>query len=172
MAEIARRAGGSKATLYNHFRSKLDLLQAVIQKACSDLEWRPPEVSEDLRSDLGSLARRVSALLDSARMQALLRLVQVGSGEAELGPELYRRCHAPLFFDVAAILDSHAQAGRLRLGSAAMAAEEFVGLVLGAGQVLAIRHLRGQAECDSSTLPVDDALSFFVCRYGAATMAS
>ncbi|EXG82417.1 transcriptional regulator [Cryptosporangium arvum DSM 44712] len=49
-AEVARRAGYSKATLYAHWPTRLDLIRDAVTQICD--EARHPEPGGDLRTDL------------------------------------------------------------------------------------------------------------------------
>lgn len=49
-AEVARRAGYSKATVYAHWPTKLDLIRASIDQICDDAGH--PRATGDLRADL------------------------------------------------------------------------------------------------------------------------
>ncbi|MFE1166326.1 TetR/AcrR family transcriptional regulator [Nocardiopsis sp. NPDC058789] len=57
-AEVARRAGYSKATVYAHWPTRLDLMRASVGRICDETDH--PEPTGDLRADL------VAGLVDFA----------------------------------------------------------------------------------------------------------
>jgi AcrR family transcriptional regulator len=58
-AEVARRSGYSKATVYTHWPTRFDLVRASIERICDETEH--PEATGNLRADLRA------SLLDFAR---------------------------------------------------------------------------------------------------------
>lgn len=90
MSTIAARLGGSKGTLYNYFRSKEQLFDAFVRRACArfadDLSMAPP-IEANLHVHLVHLARAFLDHLMSVDAMAVQRLV---IGEGGRFPELGR----------------------------------------------------------------------------------
>lgn len=133
---IAARAGVSKATLYNHFRSKEALFlftlgaetQAVQEKFLSLLETPSGEIEADLQQIGEHLVRKVSE-------PAHVRRYRIIAAEAERFPELGRA-----FYDctirtgeerMAAFLARAAEEGQLDVDDPEAAAADFFALCLG-----------------------------------------
>lgn len=74
-AEVARRAGYSKATVYAHWPTQLDLVRASVGRICDVAQH--PEPTGDLRADL------INGLLDFAGDLAEGRLERVLGGILE-----------------------------------------------------------------------------------------
>jgi AcrR family transcriptional regulator len=133
MSTIAARLGGSKGTLYNYFKSKEELFDAFVRRACArllqDMDAVPS--SEDARERLVQLARRFIDHLLSPQTMAIYRLVV---GEGERFPELAR-----LFYEAgprtgigatAALLEALMDQGTLRRGDPGLAAHQLKDLAL------------------------------------------
>src|SRR4029453_14776626 len=81
MSTIAARLGGSKGTLYNYFKSKEELFDAFVRRACARLQARMDLMPRDgsVRDRLLVLARGFMDHLLSAEAIAIHRIV-VGEG--------------------------------------------------------------------------------------------
>jgi AcrR family transcriptional regulator len=90
MSEIARKVGGSKATLYNYFCSKEELFTAVVDEKCQDIQemvFDAEMARDDFPKVLTQLAERfVEAVLQDDTI-ATFRLI---TAEAARFPELGR----------------------------------------------------------------------------------
>jgi AcrR family transcriptional regulator len=90
MSEIARKVGGSKATLYNYFSSKEELFTAVVDEKCQDIQemvFDAQMAMDDFAKVLTQLAERfVHAVLQDDTI-ATFRLI---TAEAARFPELGR----------------------------------------------------------------------------------
>jgi AcrR family transcriptional regulator len=133
MSTIAARLGGSKGTLYNYFKSKEELFDAFVRRACArllqDMDAVPS--SEDARERLVQLSRRFIDHLLSPQTIAIYRLVV---GEGERFPELAR-----LFYEAgprtgigatATLLEALMDQGSLRRGDPGLAAHQLKDLAL------------------------------------------
>jgi TetR/AcrR family transcriptional regulator, mexJK operon transcriptional repressor len=89
MSTIAARLGGSKGTLYNYFKSKEELFEAFVRRACARLQQRMDLASKDgdARDLLVQMACNFLDHLLSAEGIAIHRIVV---GEGERFPELAR----------------------------------------------------------------------------------
>src|SRR5690349_6442190 len=78
MSTIAARLGGSKGTLYNYFRSKEELFEAFVRRACTrfaEALSEAPSAGVDLRERLIHIARAFQTHLLSPDAIATQRLV-------------------------------------------------------------------------------------------------
>jgi AcrR family transcriptional regulator len=137
MDEIARSAGVSKQTLYNRFRSKVEIAGAVAARRSEAitaplLEKGPPE------QVLESLALGLLEKLCCRDHADSLRAASLASAEApELGRAVYEAGPAEGRRRLAQWLAEQTRLGRLKVDDPVQAAEMFTGMVVGHG------HLRG-----------------------------
>lgn len=134
MDQVLARIGGSKRTLYSHFRSKDELFVAMV-KAVSDrvlAALRPDLSATDFRETLIRMGMGYLSVLLSGDGRALYRAV---ISEAPHFPELARR-----FFEngpgrasryLADFLMEQKDRGVLDTDDPALAAEQFIGMVRG-----------------------------------------
>lgn len=132
MSAIAALCGGSKTTLWNHFRSKEDLFQAFIDRLVGDFSGALSEallteggtaavlrrfgkifIAKIISEDTRALRRLIAA--EGHRMPALMRAFY------ESGP---RRTRERLMHYMAGEMAAH----RLRAGDPELAARQFLGL--------------------------------------------
>lgn len=138
MEEIARRAGVSKQTIYNHYGSKAELIAALVDRRVTDITapLEMPGADEHPEEALAGFARIMLQALVNPRATALMRLYIQGAGEApevaravfEAGPKASRA-------RLAAFLTRETAAGRLAADDPAQAAEFFGGMVAGTYQL-------------------------------------
>jgi AcrR family transcriptional regulator len=90
MSEIARQVGGSKATLYNYFKSKEELFTAVVDEKCQDIQDMVFDAAlalDDFPKALTQLGDRFLHVVLREDSIATFRLI---TGEAARFPELGR----------------------------------------------------------------------------------
>ena len=120
-AEVARRSGYAKATIYAHWPAQIDLVRASIDQICS--EDHHPAITGDLRVDL-----RV-ALLDFARDLSVGHLDRLLAGVIERGgrgsavDEMRAKLYETGTRSLRTILESHLKASDV---------ESSIGLLTGA----------------------------------------
>ena len=115
MAEITSRVGGSKATLYTHFRSKEELLLAVVQDMIKPsevlAEGGPP--GDDFPAWLEWLGRRTVRRLTSYEFISIQRLA---TAEAlrfpEIGKIYYEAGASPFYVFVSGFFAEAMEKGR------------------------------------------------------------
>jgi len=133
MSTIAARLGGSKGTLYNYFKSKEDLFDAVVRRSCARLWTRLDQIPQqgEVRTVLTSMALDFLNHLLSPEALAIHRLV-VGEGERfpelarlfyEAGPKIGHERNARLFGQM---MDR----GVLRRADPVLAMHQYKGLLL------------------------------------------
>ena len=135
MSQIAAKVGGSKATLYNYFASKKDLLIALADEESTQIFAPLFDVSEmrgDIRTVLESFIRRFLDLLLSDDLIAFYRLIvaesarfpEVGQTADELGVKRGLE-------SIAGYLAEAMERGELRRTNVRIAAEQFLDLCAG-----------------------------------------
>jgi TetR/AcrR family transcriptional regulator, mexJK operon transcriptional repressor len=132
MSSIAATVGGSKTTLWSHFRSKEELFAAVVDDI---VERYGTALSIDLPPDAAvaqTLQRFAVELMTTIMSRPILNLHRVVTGECGRFPEL-----AAVFWDrgpkrgkarLAGFIEAAMSDGRLRPGDPMRAAQQFVAL--------------------------------------------
>jgi AcrR family transcriptional regulator len=138
MEEIARRAGVSKQTIYNHYGSKAELIRAMATRRVREITapLDAPEAAENPQEALAAYAKIMLQGLLNPQSMTIFRLAVASVCEApdiaqalyDAGPQASRR-------RLADFLALEADAGRLSLSDALQAAEFFSGMVISARQV-------------------------------------
>jgi len=170
MSTIAAKVGGSKGTLYNHFRSKEELFSAIICEDCSntletmfDIVANAPTVDSALRE----LGKALVAKLLSPESLTLLWLIAAESQRfPELGHTFYDSGPREGAKRIANTLKAAMERGELREADPEIAAAHFKALCIGD---LHMRHLLGVAQDTSAGFisdRVDTAVDVFMRAYG------
>ena len=134
MSAIATRLGGSKGTLYNHFESKEELLEAFVRERCTRF-WEEvfSFAGDDVR--LRELLTNVGEAFLRQLDRDVIRFVRVLIGEASRIPELTR-----VFWDsgpqakaklLAERLEAAKARGEFDAPDCQLAARQFIALIRG-----------------------------------------
>jgi len=110
MAEVARAAGVVRATLYAHFPSRRELVEAVIDRAVAESTARMDEARVDEGPAPQALERMIAA--SWGRLTGLGALKQ--ASEEQLSAERVHRAHAPLMERVHALVERGQASGAFR----------------------------------------------------------
>lgn len=164
MEEVARRAGVSKQTIYNHYGSKAELIRALVDRRVADItaSLETPGADEHPEETLAGYARTMLQAIVSPRATAMMRLYIQGAGEApdvaravfEAGPKASRG-------RLAAFLARETADGRLAVPDPAMAAEFFGGMVVGVYQLAELLGVdRGLTEAQIEDIAAKAAYRF------------
>ncbi|WP_309088481.1 TetR/AcrR family transcriptional regulator [Phenylobacterium sp.] len=139
--EIARRAGVSKQTIYNHYGSKAELVKALTARRVHEMV-APLETEEGVADPEQALRGFARVLLDkllSDRSRAFLRMAILGAADApELGRAVWEAGPRTSRLRLAEFLDMETKAGRVACPDPMEAAEFFAGMVIGSYQTAAL----------------------------------
>ena len=137
MEEIARRAGVSKQTIYNHYGCKADLVQALCARRVHEIvaPLEAPGAIEQPAQALAAFGRVLLTALLTPRYTTLLRtamanvatMPEVARALYEAGPRASRR-------GLATFLETETAACRLACPDPVEAAEFFAGMVISSRQ--------------------------------------
>lgn len=144
MEAIARRAGVSKQTVYNHYGSKAELVRALMARrvAAITAPLRDPGALDNPTEALEAYARSMLETVITTKGYSIMRVIIQGAGEMpdvaqevfEAGPRQARR-------QLAAFLEMETRLGRLKVENFDQAAEFFSGMVMGHSQLRALLRL-------------------------------
>lgn len=170
MNEVAKRAGGSKATLYNYFPSKEALFESVVRtysthyltQAASGLAGEAA-VGLSLEEKLTAFGRRMLSVLttDSQAMQ-LYRIVVGEAGHSDIG-ELFHESGVRESMNALTLLMQTAIAeGALSDSSAELRARQFTALLKAEVDELLLKKEVEALSADRIEEMVLAAVTFFV----------
>ena len=169
MSSIAAKLGGSKGTLYNYFRSKEELFEAIMQEACGGEAVVLAAIAEggELIDVLRNMGRRMVRFVTSPESVGMYRLV---AAECQRFPEIGR-----LFWENGPMLTLKAlgdylrvqmEQGALRADDAERAGSHLMGMFKAGVHQAALWNIHGpltDAEVDEQ---VEAAVQAFLHGYG------
>jgi len=167
MEEIARRAGVSKQTVYNHYGCKADLVRALVERRVNSITAPLREAGAEDRPEetLTAYARTLLSVVNN-RSYALMRVTIQGAGEMpELAREVFEAGPKHSRAQLARFLEVEALAGRLRIGDPMQAAEFFGGMVLGHRQTKALLNIAPDLPEGEVELIPTEAVRVFMRAY-------
>ena len=134
MSSIAARLGGSKGTLYNYFKSKEELFEAVMQRQCGALAETLFDVDhdgDDMRERLQHFAGKFLTLLLTPESLGIHRVVVGETGRfPELGRMFYDMGPKVILTKIAGYLSDLMDQGVLRRADPFVAAQQFKDLTI------------------------------------------
>jgi len=147
---IAKRAGVSKQTLYNHFGGKAGLLRALIRQRVDDLTAPLAEGGAGTEAILAAFAFDLMQAMLSPANVALTRVAIQGAVDMpEIAQAMHETGALAALARLADFLRAETAAGRLDVDDPDGAAELFVGMI-GTRQVRALMGL--PLDTDTATL--------------------
>ena len=172
--EVARRAGVSKQTIYNHYGSKTELVRTLVDRRRSVLTAAIKAAPADQPIQV-TLANYAAAILDVIMSPASLQLTRMAITSAVEMPELahvvYEAGVRAANADLAAYLSSRAE---LEIANTPRAADIFMGMAMGRLQTRLLMGIEG-IEPQQALDRAKEAAERFVKAYSrpaAATASS
>jgi TetR/AcrR family transcriptional repressor of mexJK operon len=138
MSAIAKAAGVSKQTIYNHFGAKSDLVRAIIARRAGVLTapLDAPGALDHPLETLQAYARGILELAIGPGGLGLIRLVIQSSGDMpDLARDVYGTGPKAARARLARYLAAETKSGRLACDDPAEAAEHFTGMAVGHRQL-------------------------------------
>ena len=170
MAEICKRAGGSKATIYNYFPSKDELFFATMMMA-SEAEFEAihdafdaatPNIAQSLRI----FGEKLLSFLYSPQIQAQRRLAVAESGRTELGRVVYEQGVLRSLGLMADFLQAAIEQGKLRQADPHIAARHLHSLLESELLERFLFQLLGEVSAEEISAVTARAVAVFMAAYG------
>lgn len=120
MATISARVGGSKATLYNYFRSKEELFAAAMVEAIEDQGQDLIDLLDASDDDIGAVLRRFGdrfvRLMTAPDTLAIKRTAVAEGANSKLGASLYELGPKRAWNEIAGYIRALQERGKIRPG--------------------------------------------------------
>ena len=170
MSQIAARVGGSKATLYNYFSSKEELLlEAMLSgaKKYADEVLALLDVSNDLPTQLQHFVSSLLKVIHSAETIEILRVAISVGGTSDIGHRFYMLGTKDVWQQIAQLLQKEIDARKLRDGDAdtmamhlrCLCEADLIRNLMGASDLLTEAEAQTRAAC---------TVKVFLRAYGAS----
>ena len=173
MDAVTAKAGVSKATVYGHFSTKETLFAAVIRARAEEVVGRLEpfgKPSGNPEADLLGFSQAFQSVVLVPEARAWQRLVIAESQRRpELAQALFESGPAKVLKMLEGYLRSETEAGRLRVERPADAADQLIGLNIGAEVIRGL--LGGQTERSEAERKsrASQAVAVFLAAYGVPT---
>ncbi|WP_429573344.1 TetR/AcrR family transcriptional regulator [Paraburkholderia sp. UCT70] len=169
MSEIAARAGVSKATLYNYFKSKDEMFTEFMGVAAlqgTEAARAQLKTTVPVRDALVSFGKHCLVALLTPQLLAVRRLAHLEGGRSNVGAMFYERGPKPGWQTVTDFLQQLIDAGKLRRCNAAIATAHLRGLY--EAELLELCLLGVPADTSSRNIAkvVQRAVDVFLAAYG------
>lgn len=144
MEAIAKRAGVSKQTVYNHYGSKAELMRALMQRRVESITapLRDPGAVDNPTETLEAYALSLLETVITNKSYSMMRVIMLGAGEMpDVAQEVYEAGPASARRQLAAFLKAETELGRMKVEDFDQAAEIFSGMVMGHSQMRSLLRL-------------------------------
>lgn len=168
MEEIARRAGVSKQTVYNHYGSKAELVRALVERRVEGITapLREPGAEEHPEETLAAYARTLLTVVTN-KNYSLMRVTIQSAGEMpDLAREVFEAGPMHSRAQLAAFLEAETLAGRMRVPNPLLTAEFYGGMILGQRQTRALLGLATDLSEEEVDTLATEAARIFMAAYG------
>ena len=168
---IARAAGVSKQTIYNHFGSKAELVRALVSRrakmAIESLESGSPQHPQ---AALTLFAEALLTPLLAHRGLSLLRMMIRGIDDdsSELFNQVYNAGPSAYRGELSLFLERSAQIGAIDITDPDQAAEFFIGMVMGDTHLRSLMRQPSDLTPQTIALLAQEAATRFMRAYAPA----
>lgn len=169
MNQIAKSAGVTKLTVYNHFQDKENLFTCAIAQTCEEsIKTRPIVLKKstnfkDALYQLCDLALKIINLPEAIKLEHLL--LELAAEQNPLALAFYNASHKRLFLVWSDFLTQAIEFGFIRADSIEKQCNLLLSLLLGHRHhevLLGVRAMPTQSECHRI---ITDAIELFLLKY-------
>ncbi|PLC54188.1 TetR family transcriptional regulator [Pollutimonas nitritireducens] len=158
MSQIAARVGGSKATLYNYFSSKEELLLAAMLHSGDKYAQEVLQLlleSDNFPTQLHRFVVSLLKLIGSSEPIEILRVAISVGGTSDIGRQFYELGTHSVWIEIAKVLRNEVNKGNLHNSDPdqmamllrSLCESELIRNLLGAGRVMDDKELERKAGC-------------------------
>uniref|UniRef100_B0T7C1 Transcriptional regulator, TetR family n=1 Tax=Caulobacter sp. (strain K31) TaxID=366602 RepID=B0T7C1_CAUSK len=168
MEAIAKRAGVSKQTVYNHYDSKAELMRALMQRRVESITapLRDPDAVDNPTQTLEAYALSLLETVITNKSYSMMRVIMLGAGEMpDVAQEVYEAGPASARRQLAAFLEAETGMGRMKVEDFDQAAELFSGMVMGHSQMRSLLRLPSEKTPDEYRRLAREAAVRFMRAY-------
>lgn len=170
MSEVAKRAGGSKATLYNYYPSKESLFEAVIRAYSTNFLTGAAEELISAEAETHNLeeklqrfgSRMLGVLMTDWQAMQLYRLVIGEAGHSNTGELFYESGVRQSMDALSRLMKHHIDNGDLGQSSPALRAKQFTALLKAEADELMLRRERPAFSETQISSMVESAVRLFL----------
>ncbi|AWF82605.1 TetR family transcriptional regulator [Microbulbifer sp. A4B17] len=166
---VASAAGVSKLTVYSHFSDKETLFSAAIASRCEMMMPLPIFALEEGESVEQVLERIGDAFLGMVENEDSVRLLRLlcalASQESEMSQLFFDAGPQRILGEIEQLLRRANQLQMLKVDDPAVAAEDFIGLLLGCNHMQVLIGCRQMATPEERRERVQKAVRTFMCAH-------
>jgi TetR/AcrR family transcriptional regulator, regulator of autoinduction and epiphytic fitness len=169
MAEIARKADVSTATLYKHFGSKEELFAAVVEESYSNIGigQEPADESKTAKDALKTATEDYLNVQFGSGLNDLMRaVISESAGDPKVGREFLERGYNRRAQDLRTFIDRLVARKLLKQHDTEMSASQVAGMIKEKFIWPAMFDPEFKLPSDKDKI-ISDALDTFLARYGA-----
>ncbi len=168
---VADRANVSKQTVYNSFSGKEDLVgritQSIVDEITGDLESFFE--TQDVQAALVAFGGRYLRMVGNPDRTNFLRLIIGAAARGDATAQVFFKTGPSMLIDrLAEFLGHQSALGHLQARNSRLAAEQFIGLVLGTLQMRLLLGIKVAWTEQAMQERVESAVDVFLKSYGAA----
>ena len=166
---IASEAGVSKVTVYNHFGGKPALFSAAVEHECrrmsGAMQIAPGGSGRPIRERLHLLGEAFHDFLSRPELMRFdRRLAAEADRDPTIGETFMNAGPRPMCVHMAGMIQAAVDAGELEVEDTMLAAEQFVSMVKGFGEME--RRFCGRIDHDRDRDRISGAVEVFMRAYG------
>lgn len=170
MADISSMVGGSKATIYNYFKSKEEIFVCAVQKFAEEKKQKLyeclQETDNDPRKTLETYGVRLLDLITKPEVIAVKRMIYSPTTSSELSNKFYEMGPKSSMKHVSQYLQTQMDKGAIKKGDALLAANHLCALICFNISDKTLYQLQKTFTNQELESYVNNALDLFFCKYG------